>query len=106
MGSPSNRLVPAKLPRHAPPRCRLFTAILLLLATLCMAPAGHTYRPVRHGPLPIKRTAASVIWDEFLTPPEVQTDATLPQEEREAIALDKMGWRRDSAALSSIRAKT
>jgi hypothetical protein len=39
MGSPNNRLVLAKLPRHATPRRRLFTTALLLLATLCMAPA-------------------------------------------------------------------
>jgi hypothetical protein len=55
-----------------------------------------TYRPDRHGPLPIKRTAASALWDEFLTPPPDDpppTDAELPREEREAIALAKMGWK-------------
>ena len=40
MGSPTKRPVPTTLLCSAPPRRRLVTAIPLLLATLCMAPAA------------------------------------------------------------------
>jgi hypothetical protein len=55
-----------------------------------------TWRKSRHGPRPDRTAPAGPsIWDTFLALPEIKTEAELPQEEREAAALDKMGWRRD-----------
>jgi hypothetical protein len=54
------------------------------------------YRPGRHGPRPVRRDTSAALWDEFLTPPPDDpppTDAELPREEREAIALAQMGWK-------------
>ncbi len=56
--------------------------------------AQGTYRRDRHGPRPKAVAEPSAIWDTFLALPDTPpTSATLPQEEREAIALAQMGWK-------------
>ena len=51
------------------------------------------YRPGRHGPRPHELERGPSPWDLLALPEVMETDATLPQDEREAAAFDKMGWK-------------
>ncbi len=55
--------------------------------------ARGSYRACRHGPRPQEIERGPSAWDLLALPEPPVTDAELPQEEREAAALERMGWK-------------